>query len=56
MFVQIGRALPSADSGSGIGLAVVADVVELHGGIVKAASPGLGLGSKFTVVLPLRRD
>lgn len=56
MFVQIGRALPLADSGSGIGLAVVADVVESHGGIVKAASPGLGLGSKFMIVLPLRRD
>ncbi len=53
MFVQVNRALPSTEGGSGIGLAVVANVVELHGGIVKATSAGLGEGSEFTIVLPV---
>ncbi len=52
MFVRAGIARPSAEGGSGIGLAVVRDVVGLHGGAVKASSPGLGLGSEFIIVLP----
>ena len=52
MFVQAGKARSGADSGSGIGLAVVRNIVELHGGIVNATSAGLGRGSEFTVVLP----
>lgn len=39
--------------GLGLGLALVRYLVELHGGIVKADSPGEGLGSIFTVELPL---
>ncbi|MGB5961094.1 MAG: response regulator [Coleofasciculaceae cyanobacterium] len=39
--------------GLGLGLALVRYLVELHGGIVKADSPGDGLGSTFTVELPL---
>jgi signal transduction histidine kinase len=55
MFVQVRRGPASGESGSGIGLAVVADVVELHGGIVKATSLGLGQGSEFTIAMPVVR-
>src|SRR3712207_5956191 len=40
--------------GLGLGLAIVRHLVELHGGEVKAESEGRGLGSAFTVSLPLR--
>jgi signal transduction histidine kinase len=53
MFIQVDFALPRADGGRGIGLAVVRDLVELHGGTVKAVSAGPGLGSEFTVALPV---
>jgi signal transduction histidine kinase len=39
--------------GLGIGLALVHSFVEMHGGEVRASSPGKGLGSCFTVELPL---
>jgi PAS domain S-box-containing protein len=39
--------------GLGLGLAIVQELVELHGGTVQADSPGEGQGSKFTVKLPL---
>jgi PAS domain S-box-containing protein len=39
--------------GLGLGLAIVRQIVELHGGSVQAESPGEGLGATFTVRLPL---
>ena len=52
MFVQADSTAPCAEGGSGIGLAVVRDLVEMHGGSVHATSAGLGKGSEFTVLLP----
>jgi len=40
-------------SGLGLGLAIVKQVVELHGGTIRANSPGPNLGSTFIVSLPL---
>ncbi|MGH8473195.1 MAG: ATP-binding protein, partial [Gammaproteobacteria bacterium] len=40
--------------GLGLGLALVRDIVALHGGSVRAESPGLGRGTTFTVELPIR--
>src|SRR5262249_34370971 len=39
--------------GLGLGLAIVRQLVELHGGTVRASSPGLGQGSTFVVSLPV---
>lgn len=39
--------------GLGLGLAIVRQIVELHGGTINAESPGLGLGATFTLRLPM---
>lgn len=45
----------TAGGGLGIGLAVVHDLVEVHGGSIIARSRGENLGSEFSVTLPIRR-
>jgi len=53
LFIQGPRSLARSEGGLGIGLNVVRNLVGMHGGSVSAASPGEGLGSSFTVHLPL---
>jgi len=53
MFVQSEDALARSDGGMGVGLTLVRNLVELHGGTVVAHSEGLGRGSEFEVRLPL---
>jgi len=52
LFGQADEAAPCSKSGLGIGLALVRNFVELHGGSVTAESAGLKQGSEFTVRLP----
>ena len=53
LFWQADAAASRSKSGLGIGLALVRNLVESHGGIVTAQSAGLGQGSEFTVYLPM---
>ena len=50
MFTQVDPG--SSNKGLGVGLALVHELVQLHGGSVQATSKGLGMGSEFSVRLP----
>jgi len=52
IFRQADPGTSRAQQGMGIGLAVVQQLVELHGGSVSAYSAGVGKGATFTVRLP----
>ncbi len=54
LFFQGKRSVDRSEGGLGIGLALVKNIVELHGGKVEASSAGPGQGSQFVVRLPLR--
>ena len=52
-FTQVNQSLDRAHGGLGIGLTLVKNLVELHGGTVTASSAGAGTGSVFTLRLPI---
>src|SRR5207302_6529290 len=52
LFAQADRSLDRSQGGLGIGLTLVRLLVEMHGGSVRATSPGIGRGSEFIVRLP----
>jgi PAS domain S-box-containing protein len=55
LFVQVDRSLARSEGGLGLGLTLVRQLVEMHGGTVAAFSEGPGRGSEFVVRLPIGR-
>jgi PAS domain S-box-containing protein len=55
MFAQAAVPPDRAPEGLGIGLSLVSRLLEMHGGRLSASSPGIGMGSTFTVELPVLR-
>jgi PAS domain S-box-containing protein len=54
-FRQADPRTAGAQSGLGLGLAIVREIVEMHGGVVEAQSDGPGHGAVFVVTLPVMR-
>ena len=52
-FYQVDESLTRSQAGTGIGLALVHELVTLHGGTLAVSSGDLAPGAVFTVVLPL---
>ncbi|HKH21849.1 MAG TPA: ATP-binding protein [Gammaproteobacteria bacterium] len=52
-FTQLNDSLERSRGGLGIGLTLVKQLVEMHGGAVEARSEGAGQGAEFMVRLPI---
>jgi len=55
-FRQADTSSSRREGGLGLGLALVRELVELHGGTIRADSPGIGQGATFVVELPVTRS
>lgn len=55
LFTQVESSSAKAAGGLGLGLSIVKDLVNLHGGSIQVRSEGVGKGSEFTVRLPLQQ-
>jgi PAS domain S-box-containing protein len=55
-FRQADSSTTRRHGGLGLGLSIVRQIVELHGGTVAASSPGEGRGATFTIRLPIDRE
>jgi PAS domain S-box-containing protein len=53
LFAQADRSLERSHGGLGVGLSIVHKLVEMHGGTIEARSGGMGMGSEFTMRLPI---
>lgn len=52
-FVQVEPAVTPTASGMGLGLAIARQLIELHGGTIRAESGGPDRGTTFIIVVPL---
>ena len=55
-FRQADASMTRRHGGLGLGLAIVKQLIEQHGGTVRAESAGEGLGASFTIELPLAKQ
>jgi PAS domain S-box-containing protein len=53
LFIQADRSLDRSEGGLGVGLTLVRQLTEMHGGTAEAFSEGNGRGSEFVIRLPL---
>ena len=53
MFAQVDHSLERAQGGLGIGLTLVKQLLEMHGGRIEARSDGVGKGAEFVARLPI---
>lgn len=53
LFAQAENAIGRSQGGMGIGLALVKNLIELHGGTITAKSDGIGKGCEFVIRLPI---
>ena len=56
LFAQAENAIGRAQGGMGIGLALVKNLLELHGGKISVKSDGVGKGSEFLISFPLTKS
>lgn len=56
LFTQVENSMERAQGGLGIGLALVRELVQMHGGTIAAASEGQGKGSVFILLLPMMEN
>jgi signal transduction histidine kinase len=55
-FQRLSAKPTAGESSTGLGLSIVKRIVELHGGSVAAQSDGPGLGSTFSIRLPMTAE
>ena len=54
-FTQADSSITRAFGGLGVGLAIAKSIVELHGGTIRAESPGEGQGATFILSFPIAK-